>query len=197
MRGKSAPSARDAPSALYVYFQPHFSFLFPLLVVSISGRFSLGSPVAWLAHFRQPLRRRRRRRVLLLCAKTAGILARIPCFIGSVKSGVQGFSERMERSCYFEKLSSKHEQEGNGYLGIDWKALCLVFVHAYYDRDTTHRRLQLINVRRFRNFVDACAQDTPRRKDCSFPGDFPRSPLNLSLALLALLLRRDRIQAKE
>lgn len=33
-----------------------------------------------------------------------------------VKSGVEGFAEWMERSCYFGKLSGRHERmEGRGY----------------------------------------------------------------------------------
>lgn len=54
--------------------------------------------------------RRRRRRLFLLCVKTAGVLARI-----RVKSGVEGSAaERMERSCYFGKLSGRHERIGGG-----------------------------------------------------------------------------------
>lgn len=59
---------------------------------------------------RRPRRRRRRRRLFLLCVKTAGVLARI-----RVKSGVEGSAaERMERSCYFGKLSGRHERIGGG-----------------------------------------------------------------------------------
>lgn len=99
---------------------------------------------------RRPRRRRRRRRLFLLCVKTAGVLARI-----RVKSGVEGSAaERMERSCYFGKLSGRHERIGGGGEGEE-------------EADTRRRvprSATPINRPTFsRNFADGPARDTPRK----------------------------------
>lgn len=100
---------------------------------------------------RRPRRRRRRRRLFLLCVKTAGVLARI-----RVKSGVEGSAaERMERSCYFGKLSGRHERiDGGGGEGRGRQT------HVGACHDPLHQS----TVRRFsRNFADGPARDTPRK----------------------------------
>lgn len=66
-----------------------------------------------------------------------------------LKSGVEGFAERMERSCYFGKLSGRDERIGGGQ---GRRTYPFVGACRHYNQST---------VRRCRNFVDG--RGTPRK----------------------------------